>query len=139
MIQVLIADDHQLMRQGLRALLEKAKDIQVIAEARDGREAVDLAMQKTPDVVLMDIAMPIMDGLKATEQISSHKIKSRVLMLSMYSDETLVRQALRNGACGYLVKNGSRDDLVNAIRAVHEGNKYFGQGVAHDFTDAQEC
>lgn len=130
MIRVLIADDHQLMRQGLRALLEKATDIEVVGEARDGQEAIDLAKSLSPDVLLMDIAMPILDGLRATERIHSQQDNTKVVILSMYSDETLVRQALRNGAKGYLIKNGSRDQLVSAIRSVNEGETYFSPTVS---------
>ncbi len=131
MIRVLIADDHQLMRQGLRALLDKANDIQVVAEARDGQEAIEQVERLTPDVVLMDIAMPGLDGLRATERLTTRHSNTRVVILSMYSDETLVRQAVRNGAKGYLVKNGNRDQLVAAIRAVNQGKEYYSPSISH--------
>jgi DNA-binding NarL/FixJ family response regulator len=131
MIRVLIADDHQLMRQGIRALLEKAKDIEVVGEARDGQEAIDLSERLDPDVVLMDIAMPGLDGLRATERLTTRKTRAKILILSMYSDETLVRQALRNGAKGYLVKNGNRDQLIAAIRALSQGGEFFSPAVSH--------
>ncbi|MCL5950336.1 MAG: response regulator transcription factor [Chloroflexi bacterium] len=130
MIRVLIADDHQLMRQGLRALLEKANDIEVVGEARDGQEAIEQVERVSPDVILMDIAMPILDGLRATERINAHQNNARVLILSMYSDETLVRQALKNGAKGYLIKNGSREQLISAIRQVHGGGSFYSPGVS---------
>ncbi len=131
MIRVLIADDHQLMRQGLRALLEKATDIEVVGDARDGQEAIEMAEKLSPDVLLMDIAMPILDGLRATERISTRQKNAKVLILSMYSDETLVRQALKNGAKGYLIKNGSREQLISAIRLVSQGKTYFSPGVSN--------
>ena len=101
MIRVLIAEDHHLVRQGIRALLEKSSDIQVIGEAQDGQEAVEQALQLKPDVIIMDLSMPRLNGTQATEKIRAAHLPSQVVILSMYSDDTLVRQALRSGAKGY--------------------------------------
>jgi two-component system, NarL family, response regulator NreC len=132
-IRVLIVDDHQLVRQGILALLIKAKDIAIVGEARDGQEAIDLAQRLQPDVVLMDIEMPRMDGLRATEQLRAQGFAGKVLVLSMRSDEAPVRQALQTGAAGYLIKNSSREDLIAAIRAVHQGSRVSSPEVASFF------
>ncbi len=129
MIRVVIADDHQLVRQGFQALLARTKDIQVVGEARDGKEAVDLAARLEPDVIVMDISMPVVGGLKAAEQIRSLHGGTRVLMLSMHSDESLVRDALNHGAKGYLLKHNSYTELVTAIRAVDQGKTYFSPEI----------
>ncbi len=129
MIRVIIADDHQLVRQGFQALLARTKDIQVIAEARDGKEAVELAERLGPDVIVMDLNMPGMGGLKAAEAISSSGNPTKILILSMYSDESLVRDALQRGAKGYLLKHNSYTELVTAIRAVDQGKTYFSPEI----------
>ncbi|HEX9076562.1 MAG TPA: response regulator transcription factor [Anaerolineae bacterium] len=126
MIRVLVVDDHRLVRQGLRALLASAPDIEVVGEARDGREAIDMATDIAPNIILMDVEMPRLGGLQATEAIQALDLASRIIILSMYSDETLVRQAMRNGARGYLLKSADRDELISTIRSVNEGNTYFG-------------
>ncbi len=120
MIRVLVADDHRLVRQGIRLLLEKAEDIQVVGEARDGREAVESTTRLTPDVILMDADMPNMDGLRATEIIHSLNLGTRVIILSMFSDENMLRKAEQSGAKAYLVKKSDRDELIAAIRSVYE-------------------
>ncbi len=129
MIRVIIADDHQLVRQGFQALLARTKDIQVIAEARDGKEAVELVQRHSPDVIVMDLNMPGLGGLKAAEQIHASGSQAQVLILSMYSDESLVRDALRHGAKGYLLKHNSYTELVTAIRAVDQGRTYFSPDI----------
>ncbi len=129
MIRVIIADDHQLVRQGFQALLARTKDIQVIAEARDGKEAIELAERLGPDVIVMDLNMPGMGGLKAAEAISSSGNPTKILILSMYSDESLVRDALQRGAKGYLLKHNSYTELVTAIRAVDQGKTYFSPEI----------
>lgn len=126
MIRVLVVDDHRLVRQGLRALLASAPDIEVVGEARDGREAIDMATDIAPNIILMDVEMPRLGGLQATEAIQALDLASRIIILSMYSDETLVRQAMRKGARGYLLKSADRDELISTIRSVNEGNTYFG-------------
>ena len=117
MIRVVVADDHHLVRQGIRALPEKADDIQVVGEAGDGQEAIDLVEQLSPDVLVLDIAMPRMDGLQATERVGLLGLGTRVVILSMYGDITLVRRALRCGGRGYLLKHAVTEELLLAIRA----------------------
>ena len=124
MIRVLIVDDHQLVRQGVIALLTKAPDVEIGGEARDGKEALEAADRLTPDVVLMDIEMPRMDGLRATKELVARHPESKVLILSMRSDEVVVREAKRVGARGYLFKNSNREELIAAIRIVNEGGCY---------------
>jgi DNA-binding NarL/FixJ family response regulator len=120
MIHVLVVDDHRLVRQGIRLLLEKAEDIQVVGEAVDGRDAVEATSRLSPDVVLMDADMPNMDGLRATEIIRSLNLGTRVVILSMFSDENLIRKAEQSGAKAYLMKKSDRDELIAAIRSVYE-------------------
>jgi DNA-binding NarL/FixJ family response regulator len=130
MIRVLIAEDHHLVRQGIRALLEKAQDIEVVGEAQDGQEAVELAQRVKPDVVVMDVAMPRLNGTQATEQIRSRHLQSQVVILSMYSDDTLVRQALRCGAKGYLLKRSVVEELLLAVRAASRGELFLSSAVS---------
>ncbi len=130
MIRVIIADDHNLVREGIRALLEKAGDIQVIGEATDGKEAVDLAQRLTPDVLVMDIAMPNLNGIQAVEQLRALGVTSRVVILSMYSEEILVRQALQHGARGFLLKGSVSDELLLAIRAAHRNATYLSPAIS---------
>lgn len=117
MIRVVIADDHTIVRKGIRALLDQTEDIEVIGEAEDGRRAVELSNNLKPDVLLMDIGMPQLNGIQALDKIQSLKIDTRVIMLSMYSDETTVHQSLNKGAQGYLLKDSVAEDLLVAIRA----------------------
>lgn len=120
MIRVLIVDDHKLVREGFQLLLSRAKDIQVVAEARDGQEAVEVAERLAPDVVLMDITMPHMNGIQATKLIRERCSKTQVIVVSMVSDEILLTQAYANGAKGYISKNDCFDRLVSEIRSVYE-------------------
>lgn len=130
MIRVLLADDHHLVRQGLRALLEKAGDIEVVGEAADGQEALDRVRQLLPDVLVLDVAMPHLNGVEAVGRLRGLGVKTRVLILSMYADDTLVRQALRNGAKGYLLKRAVSDELLLAVRAVSRGDTFLSPEVA---------
>lgn len=130
MIRVLIADDHHLVRQGIRALLEKAEDIDVVAEASDGQEAVMLVERLQPDVAVLDIAMPRLNGTQAIQKIQAAGIPTRMVVLSMYSDETLVQQALRLGAKGYLLKRSVTEELLLAIRAAHRGEMFLSSAVS---------
>jgi DNA-binding NarL/FixJ family response regulator len=130
MIRVVIAEDHHLVRQGLRALLEKAGDIEVVAEAADGQEAVELVGRLLPDVLVIDIAMPHLNGVEAVGRLRGLKVKTRALIVSMYSDDTLVRQALRNGVKGYLLKRAVAEELLLAVRAVARGDTYLSPEVA---------
>ncbi|MBI4788389.1 MAG: response regulator transcription factor [Chloroflexi bacterium] len=130
MIRVLIVEDHHLVRQGIRALLEKAEDMQVVGEARDGQEAVELAERLTPDVVVMDLSMPRLNGNQAAERIRALRLPSQVVILSMYSDEMLVRQALRSGAKGYLLKHSVTEELLLAVRAACRGETFLSSAVS---------
>ncbi len=125
MIRVLITDDYRLWRIGVRTLLERENDINVVGEARDGQEAIEMAEQLSPDVILMDIKMPRVDGLEATGQIRTRQPHSRVVVFAMSWDEPLVRRAIENGASGYLPKDSQPQDLVNAIHAVYESKTFF--------------
>ncbi len=129
MINVLIVDDHKLVREGFRALLAQAKDITIIGEARNGQEAIELAEQLTPDIVLMDIKMPTLNGLEATKWIQSHLSSTQVLIISMSWDESLVHRALNNGAKGFLSKDDSFAELLSAIRVIREGKTYLSNRV----------
>jgi two-component system, NarL family, response regulator NreC len=120
-IRILLADDHTILRDGIRALLENQPDITVVGEAEDGRVSVKLACQLKPDVVLMDIAMPLLNGLEATRQIKHDCPQVKVLILTMYDNEEYIRQAFANGAMGYLLKDATTDELLNAIHAVRRG------------------
>ena len=130
MIRVLIADDHKLVREGYSALLKKEKDIQIVGEAKDGLEALVLVHRLNPDVVLMDIQMPRLDGLKATRLITAQERCTRVLVVTMSTEKGLVQQALENGAKGYIVKSDTFKELVPAIRAVRENKPYFSASIS---------
>jgi DNA-binding NarL/FixJ family response regulator len=130
MISVLIADDHNLVRQGIHALLEKASDIRVVGEASDGQQAIELCMQLRPDVLVIDIVMPRVNGLQAVERLRSDNIPTRAVMLSMYSDETMIRQALSKGAKGYVLKQAVSEELLLAIRAAVRGETYLSPLVS---------
>jgi DNA-binding NarL/FixJ family response regulator len=131
MIRVLIADDHDIVRTGLRLLLEQQGDIEVVGEACDGKEALDLAEQLVPDILLMDITMPTVDGNEATCRISAMELPTRVVILSMHSDDAIVHAALESGAKGYLVKATVRADLIPAVRAAYRGETYLSPSVAN--------
>ena|SRR5947209_8048875 len=130
MIRVLIADDHGIVRAGLKLLLEKAADIQVVGEACDGREAVRQAAELHPNVVIMDIGMPLLNGLDAASQIVRDHEGVAVVILSMYTDESYVLRALEAGAKGYLVKDNADDDVERAIRSVATGKPFFSAVIA---------
>lgn len=130
MIKVIIADDHHLVRQGIRALLENEDGFDVIGEARDGREALELAENLQPDVLVMDINMPRLDGIEAAQRIQGMHIKTQVLILSMYSDESLIRKAYRSGAKGYLLKRSVTEDLLQAVEAASKREIYISSDIA---------
>ena len=129
-IRLLIADDHKLMREGLRALLAGESDIEVIGEAGDGRAIVKMVEKLAPDVVLMDISMPQLNGIEATRQIEHLSGSTRVVALSMHADRLFVQGVLKAGAAGYLLKDSAFDELAQAVRAVSNGQMYLSPGVA---------
>src|SRR6266568_5051340 len=129
-MKILLADDHNVLRKGLRRILEEQPDLEVVGEAADGREAVTLAHSLRPDIVVMDIAMPLMNGLEATRQILQRHSEMNVLILSMYSDENYVVQVLRAGARGYLLKDTAEEDLITAVRTVANGQPFFSPKIA---------
>ncbi len=129
-ITVLLAEDHTIVREGFRKMLELEDDIKVIGEAKDGREAVALATEFRPAVVLMDIAMPLLNGLEATRQILKARPKSRVLMLSAHSDDAYVQNAIETGAAGFLLKQTSAHEVCRAIREVHQGKTFFSSSIS---------
>ena len=135
-IRVLIADDHTVLRQSLRYLLEAQPGLQVVGEASTGREAVELAEKLKPDVVLMDTIMPGLNGIEATRQIRRALPKTKVLMLTGYMEDEHVAGALQAGASGYVIKKSDTDELLLGIKAVHRGNPYFSSDIGDgDLTD----
>ncbi|MGC2672344.1 MAG: response regulator transcription factor [Candidatus Acidiferrum sp.] len=130
-LTVLLVDDHALVRRGFRRILEDDPEIEVVGEASDGEEAVRLADKKRPAVIVMDCALPGMNGLEATRKILVTQPNAAILMLSMHSEDTLVRQALDAGARGYILKNAMDLDLANAIKRVARGEKVLDPQVAH--------
>ncbi|MGZ9163824.1 MAG: response regulator [Anaerolineales bacterium] len=130
MIRVLIAEDHLMVRAGIRALLEKAGDINVLDEVSNGQEAVEMTRNLKPDVLIMDIMMPRMNGIQAAENIREMRLPTNILLLSMYSDEGLVHQALQCGVKGYVLKSSVSDELIQAVRAVSNGQTYLSGPVS---------
>jgi two-component system, NarL family, response regulator NreC len=128
-IRILLADDHIVMRSGLRLLLERQPNLRVVGEAADGQEAVRLAAAEKPDVVIMDIAMPHLNGVEATRQIVTRNPETAVVILSMHSDESYVLRSLKAGARAYLLKDSAEADLIAAIHAIQEGKSFFSPGV----------
>lgn len=127
--RLLIADDHGLMREVMACFLEAAPDLEVVAEAEDGREAVALAQQFQPDAVLMDISMPQMNGLEATRQIASLLPNTKILVITASRNESLVEQLLEAGAAGFVLKTGDTDELLAAVRTVLQGKRYISPGL----------
>jgi DNA-binding NarL/FixJ family response regulator len=134
-LRILIADDHTLVRQGLRKILESQPGWEVVAEAGDGREAVQQALQLKPDVVILDLAMPRLNGVEAVQQIERRANGTRVLVLTMYADEAYVTRAVRAGASGYLLKDSADTDLIRAVTAVSQGKSFFSPAVARIILD----
>ena len=130
MISIILVDDHAIMRDGLRHLLDEESDIEVVGEADNGREAVKLAIEKKPDIVIMDVAMQDMNGIEATRQIKSENPDIKVIALSMHSERQIVVGIFRAGASGYLLKESSSLELVEAIRSIHLGRKYLSQKIS---------
>ena len=134
-IRILLADDHKLMRSGLRVLLEQQADLTVVGEASDGREAVALVASQRPDVLVMDIGMPSLNGIEAAGQITQSRPETAIVMLSMHSDESYVLRALKAGAKGYLLKDSAEADLIRAVHAVAEGKSFFSPAVSKVLLD----
>jgi len=129
-IRVLLADDHTIMRKGLRLLLERQPNITVVGEASDGRECVELAQAEKPDVVVMDLAMPNLNGIEAARQIVGQNPEIAVAVLSMHSDESYVIRALKAGARAYLLKDSAESDLIGAIKALSDGKSFFSPAIS---------
>jgi DNA-binding NarL/FixJ family response regulator len=129
-IRVLLADDHTLMRRGLRLIVEQQPDLVVVGEAEDGRQAVALSASLKPDVAVLDIGMPNLNGIEAAKQITDGESGAAVVILSMHADETYILRALKAGARGYLLKDSAESDLVRAIRSVAEGKSFFSPAVS---------
>lgn len=129
-ISVLLVDDHNIVRQGLRALLAAEGDIDIVAEAQTGREAVQLAAKLRPEIVVMDLAMPLLNGWEATRQIVKALPSAKIVVLSTYGDDDHINQAIAAGAAAYLLKQTAAADLVKAIREVKKGNAYFSPVIA---------
>ena len=130
MIRLLIAEDHLLVRAGIRALLEKAGDMHILGEASNGQEAVDLTRELKPDVLIMDIMMPRLNGIQAAEQIQGLKLHTHILILSMYSDAGFVYKALQYGVKGYVLKSSVSDELLEAVRTVAGGKTFLSNPIS---------
>ena len=134
-LRILLADDHTVVRQGLRKILEARPQWEVVAEAADGREAVKQAEEVKPDVAIVDVAMPLLNGIEAVRQIARKASGTRVLVLSMHNDEAYVTQMLRAGAAGYLLKDSADTDLLQAVEAVASGKSFFSPAIARVIAD----
>jgi len=129
-IRILLADDHSIVREGLRVLLERQQEFEVIGDVADGRQAVEMAETSHPDVVVMDVAMPVLNGIEAARRITSRTPEVGVVMLSMHSDESYILRALKAGARGYLLKDSLKADLIDAVRAAAQGKSFFSPKVS---------
>ena len=138
-IRILIADDHGIVRTGLRLQLERKEGFQVVGEAADGREAVRMAEELTPDVVIMDIAMPNLNGIQAASQIVKSLPKTEIIILSMHSDETYITRTLAAGARGYLLKENAEVDLYRAVEVVAQGKPFFSPAIANTLLEDYMC
>jgi two-component system invasion response regulator UvrY len=132
MIRVLIADDHGIVRGGIRRLLEDQEDIEVVAEASDGHQAIEKVLETDPDVILLDISMPGMDGLDVTKQLKAINPRVRILILTMHAEEQYAPRLMRAGARGYVTKHAAPEDLVKAINAVHAGKRFISPTLAEN-------
>jgi two-component system, NarL family, response regulator NreC len=129
-IRIIIADDHRVLRAGLRLLLERQPGFEVVADAADGRQTVDLVKAHLPDIVLLDIAMPHLNGIEAARLISASHPEVGIIILSMHADESYLLRALKSGAKGYLLKDAGEDDVIDAVRAVSEGKAFFSPAIS---------
>jgi DNA-binding NarL/FixJ family response regulator len=134
-ITVLLVEDHTVVRQGLRRILENDPQIEIVAEVGDGREAVLIAQQRTPHVAIVDISLPALNGIEVTRHLAKVAPNTRVLILSMHADEAYVRQSLKAGAKGYLLKDADDQDLLRAVTALHDGGSYFSPAVSRLLLD----
>lgn len=130
MIRILIAEDHLMVRAGIRALLEKVGDMMILGEASNGQEALEMTEALKPDVLVMDIMMPRLNGIQAAEQLRSRKSKTHILLLSMYADEGLVYQALQSGVNGYVLKSSVSDELVHAVHEIADGKRFLSEPIS---------
>src|SRR5437899_2122767 len=130
MIRILLADDHAMVRQGFRLILSSQPDMEIVGEAGNGREAVEMAEKLQPDIIVMDVAMPELNGIEATRKITAGLPRTRILALSMHKDSVYVREILRAGARGYLLKDSIDSDLLSAVRAVAKGEGYLSPAVS---------
>ena len=129
-IRILLADDHTIIRSGLRLLLDQQPDFKVVAEASDGRQAVELVSRHHPEVAVLDIGMPLLNGIETTQHIASKEPQTRVVILSMHSDEGYVLRALKAGARAYILKNSAEADLIRAVRTVADGKSFFSPVIS---------
>ena len=136
MINVLLADDHNIVRYGISSILNTSPDINIVAEASDGSEAVSLFEQHKPDVCIIDISMPVMNGLEATRQILRNSPGAKIIIMTMHLNEEYLNQVLSTGATGYLLKNTNKTDLINSIRRVYNGEKVFSTSVSELMTQS---
>jgi DNA-binding NarL/FixJ family response regulator len=134
-VRIVIVDDHQIVRDGLRSVMEKEPGLTVVAEADTGRQGIEVCRQVTPDVVVMDITMPDLNGIEATRQIKSEAPATRIIALSMHSDKRYVRRMIEAGATGYLLKESAIDEVVRAVKAVAAGGSYLSPEVADVFLE----
>lgn len=130
MITVVLADDHAVLREGLRYLLEAAGDIKILSTASNGQEAVEQVTRQCPDVVLMDISMPVMNGIEATKEICATCKNTKVAILSMHHTSEYVQRAMQAGAQGYVLKDSAGAEVIAAVHALHEGKRYFSQKIS---------
>lgn len=130
-IEIVIADDHTIVRQGLRKLLEEEECLKITGEAMDGREAVQIVQKLKPDIVIMDIAMPILNGIEAARQIKQSELKTKIIILSMHDHTRYIRELLSIGVSGYLLKNAVSGDIIKAIHAVIKGESYLSPTISN--------
>ena len=134
-MRILIADDHGIVREGLKTLLDKQSDIEVVGEGEDGQMAVQLAEQLQPDIVIIDMSMPNLNGIEATRLILQHSPNTRVIILSMHSDKHIVKDALEAGACAYVLKTYLFDEMIRALEVVAEGGRYLSPRITDVVVD----
>lgn len=129
-IKVVLADDHMVVRSGIKNLLENEGEVEVIGEASNGEEALERVKALAPDLLIIDIRMPVMNGLDATKKLSGLKLPTKALILSMHDDEDYILQSIESGASGYLLKDTSKDEFMKAIRTIHQGGQYFSGDIS---------